>query len=210
MADFAQPLTQPSSVNMHTDPHPPKEFTHQMWWSVRSALHSIGAPFSTTRSDPRCAVFRMALAMNLTQDNYHHQLSSIGQQGGRLFAERVCTVLLPGGREDVLFQRIQRLQDAGYGGITSDLHALRVYGNRVDHDELMDLKPDEKPDVVHRMYRVAGVVLEQMRRQYPPEPIGSSDVKNWGEEQVCAWLREQAIKDEVAQLLLEEEVCLFE
>ena len=39
--------------------------------------------------------------------------------------------------------------------VVKDLLALKTYGNRVDHEEMDDLLPQEKPDIVERAYRVA-------------------------------------------------------
>ena len=79
---------------MHADRHPPTAFTLLQWHAVRDTLYAAGAPFKDQLAHPRCALYRAALAMKLTQENYQHQLSSVGQQGGRLFPERVCFVLL--------------------------------------------------------------------------------------------------------------------
>ena len=46
------------------------------------------------------------------------------------------------------------------GTVTSDMHALRQYSNRADHDGAIDLMPLEKVDIVDRVYRVAKSVLE--------------------------------------------------
>ena len=191
-----EPLMEPSLVDMHTDAHPPTGFTRQEWATVRDGLHTAGKPFKANKADARRALFRAALAMNLTQENYKHQLSVVGQQGGRLFAERACHFILgrrpqkkADGKEETLNERIQQLGAAGFGALIDDMHALRMFGNRVDHDDLPDLRPNEKPDVVHRVYRIAVAMLQLARARNPPT---EQDARNWTEEQACACMHEFA------------------
>ena len=172
-----EPLMQPSVVDMHADNHPPTEFTRQQWAAVRDALHDFGKPFKADQDDPRIAFFRASLAMNLAQQNYRHQLSTVGHQGARLFPERACFAFLgrrpqkkEDGKEESLYDRIQQLGDAGFGALIGDMHTLRKFGNRVDHDDLPDLRPDEKPELVHCVYRIAVAMQLQLVPQPQPRP----------------------------------------
>ena len=132
----------------------------------------------TNAKGARFMLLRIALAMNLAQEYYGNLASVVGHQCGRLLSERVVYFLLGGkstGWEDTLNARIKRLEDdcvygkdaLRYGGaadpnlgVVDDLKALKDYGNRVDHEELDDVLPEEKPDIVHRAFRVASRVLE--------------------------------------------------
>lgn len=56
-----------SNVNMHADPHPPTLFSASEWNSLRNALGNLGAPYKGQLADPRRAVYRAFLAINLLQ-----------------------------------------------------------------------------------------------------------------------------------------------
>ena len=118
-------------------------------------VQAFGKPSTTT--DARNRLYRAALSMNLIQTNYGHQMSVIGHQGGRLFPERAIFYLLGKGaaKDENFYTRINQLKGTPHASLISDLHALSKYGNRVDHDELPDLRPNEKVDIVHGVYRVA-------------------------------------------------------
>ena len=168
------PLKCDSRVDMATDPNPPTKFIHDKWCARRDELLKLG----TNAKGARFMLLRIALAMNLAQEYYGNLASVVGHQCGRLLSERVVYFLLGGkstGWEDTLNARIKRLEDdcvygkdaLRYGGaadpnlgVVDDLKALKDYGNRVDHEELDDVLPEEKPDIVHRAFRVASRVLE--------------------------------------------------
>lgn len=67
---------------------------------------------------------------------------------GRLLAERALVALLgqpPRRLEENLSNRTDQLQQRGGETATVNvLHKLRKYGNHTDHDELPDLRPNER------------------------------------------------------------------
>ena len=151
MASVQEPESGPSDVDMGTDKHnPPVVFTHAEWCRVRDGLWEFGKPFKG--DDHRRWLYKVALNMNLCQSNYGHQQKVLGTEGGRLFSERTVHYLLgrvakklPNGKMETLFIRIKLLKKTGHAELVGDLHALRVYGNRADHDELDDIAPSDKP-----------------------------------------------------------------
>jgi len=165
-----------SRVDMATDPtHAPTEFAYEEWCAIRDEMFELGRLAEKNGNQSRCKLKRASLAMNVAQENYGNATSVVGHQCGRLFSERAVYFLLGGGsldRADSLRPRIERLvDDCVYGPpkppveVVQDLHALCTYGNRVDHEELDDILPDEKPDLVHRVFRVAHYILTQARRE---------------------------------------------
>ena len=52
---------------------------------------------------------------------------------------------------------------------TAALHRLRIFGNRVDHDQLEDLQPAEKPLVVGSAIEVLRAVAQRAEEIYPAE-----------------------------------------
>ena len=150
--------------------YPPKEFTHQEWCEVRDELFRLGSVHSLHDNKVRRMLRRASMAMNNAQENYGRVRSFVGHQCGRLFVERVVFFLIGAGRtdhSDTLNMRINQLRTPGsrfHNQISDtplirDLHLLRDYGNRVDHEELDNLKSDELPDVVHLTYRTAKLLL---------------------------------------------------
>ena len=162
-------LSGPSAVDMLTDPeNPPTMFSHEQWCEVRDALFRIGHRESNNPVRHKCK--RISLAMNLVQEFYGTALSVVGHQCGRLFTERVVVLLIgrsPTGPEDTQSKRIRELSEKpGFPPeIISHLRALNHYGNRVDHEALDDLLPEEKPDVVHRTFQVAQFALAKARTE---------------------------------------------
>jgi hypothetical protein len=167
----ARPLTEASDRDMLTDPgYPPTQFTHEQWCAARDKLRALGEPYKTA-DDWRQRLFRASLAMNQMQHHYGDLLSHIANHGG-LFCERAVHVFLrtaPGGQHDSLHNRINLVQVRGAEDGTNDtsatrqlrqhLHTLRTCRNRCDHDHLPDLRPSDKPDLVHAAYHVAMALI---------------------------------------------------
>eukprot|EP01043_Picozoa_sp_COSAG02_P019604 COSAG02_NODE_950_length_15694_cov_34.317794_3_plen_663_part_00 len=149
-----------STVDMMADPHAPTDFTMEQWCFVRDQMWKKGAPFKADKSDPRRSLYRASLAMNLMQENYHHQMGTVGAQG-RLLAERAVRVL-PG--KPLVPHLDKDISSRANRAVKKHLHLLRKKGNQADHDELPDLVPSDKPLMVHAAYQVA---LELIRTDLP-------------------------------------------
>jgi len=138
--------------------------------------------------------------MNLMQGNYGHQHSVLAGQG-RLFAERVCRYHLGGpgnnGKEN-LHDRITKLDAA----VQPDLHQLRKYGNRADHDEMDDIQPKEKPDIVHCVFRVACRILQGAHLQADLSRMGAEKEQHVQAEQVKGEFQRLGFGTEVTPALL--------
>ena len=132
-----------SNVDMGTDPtNPPTEFSHDEWVRARDTLWDVGKRLRA--DDVMVRLYRAALAMNLCQEDYGHRLSTVAHHGGRLFVERAVHYLLgraPASQSETLFERIDLLPGTGHAALVGDLHALRKYGNRGDHDDVPDIQP---------------------------------------------------------------------
>ena len=61
------------------------------------------------------------------------------------------------GRDEKLGARIKEIAQMKNipNTLVDDLNWLKQVGNRTDHEELSDITPQEKPEIVHRTYRVA-------------------------------------------------------
>ena len=87
------PKREASKINMMTDAnHPPTEFNHNQWCTVRDQLHQLGLRFRSNSNNKRSALYGLALNMNLMQENYGHQMSKVLLQGGQLFWENASSV----------------------------------------------------------------------------------------------------------------------
>jgi hypothetical protein len=152
-----------SMVDMFTDNYPPSRavFNMEDWIRVRNQLREKGK--ASAKGSSGYYLNRVSMAMNLGQEFYGSALSVIGHQCGRLLCERVVAALIgpPADERNVLAARLKELKLNLPGEIEfiNDLHKLREFGNRVDHEELDDLRPDEKGEVVECAYRVARALL---------------------------------------------------
>ena len=169
--DVVSPLLEASVRDMLTDPaHPPTQFTHAEWCAARDQLRALGEPYKRASDDWRQRLFRASLAMNQMQHHYGDLLSHVANHGG-LFCERAVHVFLrtaPTGAHDSLNNRINLVELRGTDGavdidatrrLRSHLHTLRVFRNRCDHDHLEDLRPSDKPQLVHAAYCVAVALI---------------------------------------------------
>mmetsp|Transcript_26004 Transcript_26004/g.57567 ORF Transcript_26004/g.57567 Transcript_26004/m.57567 type:complete len:416 (+) Transcript_26004:428-1675(+) len=168
LGGLSEDLGAPSTTDMQTSAHPPS-VTQEDWTAARDALWERGRAFKGKqfKGTPEQAPFRVALAMNQIQELYHVSLSTVGGQG-RLLVERALVMFLGCEPDPVLRPRPtidDRIFQYGALGSTSKavvgaLHALRMFGNRTDHDSMDDLLPREKPAIVAAAYCVAQAVLK--------------------------------------------------
>ena len=108
------------------------------------------------------------------QHRYKTDLFVVGGQG-RLLVERALGILVPksvfdaaqavSGKEyfttaDKL--RVYGQQSRSNKGFKNAMNKLNTFGNRTDHDEMPDLKPEEKPDVIKYALIVAKAVLAKL------------------------------------------------
>ena len=166
-----------SIVDMSTDVHnPPTQFNFPQWCEARDRLRALGA--NAPQGSALSNLWRTAQAMNVAQENYGNAMSVVAHQCGRLFTERAVWALLgtpPESASDNLNGRIGQLSmkrgnwpeyvrvaptKQQLRGLCVHLHALRGFGNRVDHESLPDVRPEEKPEIVHRVYAVAQFLVE--------------------------------------------------
>ena len=55
-----EPTSEPSRVDMSTDPtHPPRDFSHQEWCDVRDKLWLLAEPYKSDKEDPRSSLVRV-------------------------------------------------------------------------------------------------------------------------------------------------------
>jgi hypothetical protein len=174
--DNGQPLRGPSPVDMWSDSYPPAAVDPRDWQSVRDGLHEKGKSLGGARGSVGNLVYRASLALNLMQHRYKSDLSVIGNQG-RLFVERALGVFIPAAaleaaaadaaaanRHLEIAGKIRLMDDGHYTSreVVAACHKLRQYGNRTDHDEGDDLKPEEKPDVIKNVFIVAKALLNKV------------------------------------------------
>jgi hypothetical protein len=106
------------------------------------------------------------------QHRYKSDLFVVGGQG-RLFVERALGVFIPAAALAAaaasrmhlqITDKIKVLDDGHYASeeVVAACHKLRQSGNRTDHDEVDDLKPEEKPDVIKNVFIVAKALLKKV------------------------------------------------
>ena len=184
--DDGRPLTGASPVDMWSDPNFPVGVTRSEWDAVRDGLHNKGNALKRAPGGPSSEkviigslVYRSSLALNAMQHRYKTDLFVVGGQG-RLLVERATSVFIPGLAAS---ETAARLKDTNFRGlelakklavmksenhaskaVIDACHALRMFGNRTDHDSLPDLKPEDKPDVIKNAVVVAKALLWEAQR----------------------------------------------
>jgi hypothetical protein len=177
-------MTGTSTVDMCSDRgHAPSQFTMAQWMYVKHELRDMGKAAQERGDLKGYALWRVNLALNVAQENYGNLLSVVGHQCGRLLTERAVHYLLGtpppivNGIAESLSSRIEKVRrehqsTAGCEVLIADLHKLRNFGNRVDHENLDDIKPDEKPEIVHCAFRVAVFVMREAHAKEPRADAG--------------------------------------
>ena len=116
------------------------------------------------------------------QHRYKSDLFVVGGQG-RLFVERALGVFIPAAalasetRMHLnIKDKIDLMEKNHYASkeVVAACHKLRLYGNRTDHDEGDDLKPEEKPDVIKNVFIVAKALLNKVSA---PDNVETSSMR---------------------------------
>jgi hypothetical protein len=163
---------------MWSDSYPPAAVDPRDWLSVRDGLHEKGKSLGGARGSVGNLVYRASLALNLMQHRYKSDLFVVGGQG-RLFVERALGVFIPAtalAAETSMHlnikDKIDLMEKKHYASkeVVAACHKLRLYGNRTDHDEGDDLKPEEKPDVIKNVFIVAKALLNKVTAPDNVEP----------------------------------------
>ena len=156
----------------------PKVSTEE-WSRVRDGVHAYGdrllewqgkerlvKTHRALQGRPEQLIYRIGLAMNQIQARYHDSLFVCGGQG-RLLSERVVAVYLGRPKQNKYppesnKSRIIRAKNDNHISheVFQNLVKLNNFGNRVDHDDLLDLRPFEKAEIVDAAYIVSKWVLE--------------------------------------------------
>ena len=174
--DEGKPLSGPSPVNMWSDPNPPSSVTSEEWESTRNALYAKGKEGSdpSAKGSAENLTYRAALSLNLMQHRYKTDLFVVGGQG-RLLVERALGILVPKSVFDAAQEvsgkeyfttadklKVYGKQSGSNKDVKDAMYELNTFGNRTDHDEMPDLKPEEKPDVIKYALIVAKAVLAKL------------------------------------------------
>ena len=135
--------------------HGPTLFTHAQWCDVVEGLWHT-APVNVNDDHP---LRKAARAMSKCQAQYGEE-SMVGLHGGRHFVECSVEHMLgrARGRDEPLVAHINFLAGTRHAKLINDLHRLRMFGNRAVHgySSAQDpLQPGDKPEIVHRVFRVA-------------------------------------------------------
>ena len=183
MADFTvrdyaseevqSPNLEPSKIDMSTDPtHPPTEFTHNEWCTIRDNIFHLGKPFKNKKNDRRAALYRIALNMNLAQENYGHQMSQVLVQGGRCFWENASWYLIGYKRQGN--QRLDYFESekdylANLTCDQDDIDDISLLKKVPPHAETMNrsLNPELKREIVHANFRLAKSIFAMAQAENP-------------------------------------------